>query len=153
MSDEVHFSVSGYVNKQECSYWAPKNRHELHQRPLHSAKVTVWCAVSCYGSIGPYFFGIEEGCTVSVDAERCKVMSEIFLRIELHPHQQFLLWFQQDGATVHTLEISMQVLRTMFPGTWPARSPDIAVQNYFLWGYVKNKVYETHTANIANLKQ
>lgn len=55
-----------------------------------------------------------------------------------------------------------QVLRTVFPGrlisrfwdiTCPARSPDIAVQDYFLWGYVKNKVYETRTANIANIKQ
>jgi hypothetical protein len=50
----------------------------------------------------------------------------------------------------------------MFPGrliprfgdiTWPARSPDIAAQDYFLSGYVKNKVYETRAANIADLKQ
>jgi hypothetical protein len=55
----------------------------------------------------------------------------------------------------------MQVLRTVSGKTscsvgditWPARSPDIAVQDYFLWGYVKNKVYETRTANIADLKQ
>jgi hypothetical protein len=39
----------------------------------------------------------------------------------------------------------------LFPGrlisrfgdiTWPAPSPDIPVPAYFLWGYVKNKVYE-----------
>jgi hypothetical protein len=80
-------------------------------------------------------------------------MSAIFLRIELHPRQQDLLWFQQDGATVHTAEISTQTQFSVGDITWPARSPDIAVAVYFLWGYAKNKVYETHTANIADFKQ
>ena len=116
MSDETHFHVSGYVNKQKCRYWTPNNGHELHQRHRYSAIVTVWCAVYCYGIIGPYFFDIGEGRTVSVYAERYKVMSEIFLRIDLHPRQQDLLRFQQDGATAHRAKFSMQVLRTMFPG-------------------------------------
>jgi hypothetical protein len=34
-----------------------------------------------------------------------------------------------------------------------ARSPDHAVPDYFLWGYVTNKVYETRPANTAYLKQ
>ena len=124
--------------------------------------MTVWCAVYCYGITGPYFFEIEAGRTVSVNAERYKTMSEIFLRIELHLRQQDLLWFLQDGATVHTAEISMQVLRTVFPGrfisrfgdiTCPARSPDLVVPDYFLWSNVRSKVYETRPANIADLKQ
>jgi hypothetical protein len=85
-----------------------------------------------------------------------------FLCLELHPCQQDLLWFQQDGATAHTAQISMQVFRTMFPGrltfcfrdiTWPACLPDLAVPDYFLWGYVTRKVRETHPANIDDLKQ
>jgi hypothetical protein len=28
----------------------------LHQKPLHSEKVTVWCGVSAFGVLGPYFF-------------------------------------------------------------------------------------------------
>ena len=67
--------------------------------------------------IGPYFFENAESRTVTVNAERYKVVLETFLHNELHPHQQDLLWFQQDGATVHTAEISKQVLRTMFLGT------------------------------------
>jgi hypothetical protein len=38
LSDEAHFQVSGYVNKQNCCYWALNNPHELYQCPLHSAK-------------------------------------------------------------------------------------------------------------------
>jgi hypothetical protein len=32
-------------------------------------------------------------------------------------------------------------------------SPHLAVPDYFLWGYVKSKVYETCPANIDDLKQ
>jgi len=41
-------------------------------------------------------------------------MLETFMHIELYPRQQDLLWFQQDGATAHTSQISMQVIRTVF---------------------------------------
>jgi hypothetical protein len=56
----------------------------------------------------------------------------------------------------------MLVLGAVFPGilisrfgdiTWPARSPDHAEPDYFLWGSVKSKVYKTLPANIADLKQ
>jgi hypothetical protein len=162
MSDEVYFHVSGYVNKHNSSYWAPNNTHELHQRPRHSASVTAWCEIYSHGIISPNFFENVKGHTVTVHAERYTVMLETFLCNELHPRQQDLLWLQQDGATFHTAEISMQVFRTMLPGrsifcfgdsTWPARSPDHAVPDYFLWGHVKSKVYETHPAIIADLKQ
>jgi len=87
---------------------------------------------------------------------------ERFLCNELHPRQQDLLWFQQDGATAHTAEISMKVFRIIFPGilisnfvdiTCPTSSPDHEIPDYFLWGYAKSKVYETHPANIVDLKQ
>jgi len=50
----------------------------------------------------------------------------------------------------------------MFPGrlisrfgdiTCPTPWPDRGVPDFFLWGYVKSKVYKTHPANIADLKQ
>ena len=56
MSDEAHFRFEGYVNKQNCRYWAADNPKELQQKPLHSAKVTVWCGVSKVGNVGLYFF-------------------------------------------------------------------------------------------------
>ena len=96
----------------------------------------------------------------SLSMQSCKnVMLETFMRIELHHHPQDILWFQQHGATAHTAEISMPVLRKMFPGKlisrfahimWPsALSPDLAVPDCFLWGYVKSRIYETRPANTA----
>ena len=128
------------MTKQNCRYWAPNNPHGLHQSPLHSAKVTVGCTVSSYGIIGPYFFDNAEGRTVTVNTDRHKVVPETFLRNELHTLQQDLPWFQQGGVTAYRAQISMQALRTMFPGRIVSRSGDITwptVPDYFLWVKVK----------------
>ena len=55
MSDEAHFHLNGFVDKQNCRFWEAENPRELHQRPLHSSKVTMWCGVSKIGIVGPYF--------------------------------------------------------------------------------------------------
>ena len=85
----AHFHVCGYVNKQIYRCWTSNNPHELRQRP--SVTVTVWCEVYSHGIIGPYFFENEEGFTVTVHAERYKVVLETFLRIECNPPQRDLL--------------------------------------------------------------
>jgi len=59
MSD-AHFHLNSSLNKQNFRYRAPQNPHEVHERPLHSPKVTVWCAIGKVGVIGPH-----EGCTES----------------------------------------------------------------------------------------
>ena len=43
-------------------------------------------------------------------------MLETFQCSELQLRQQQLFWFQQDGATAYTAQISVQVLRTMLLG-------------------------------------
>jgi len=70
MTDEAHFHLSGYVNKQNYRYWAPENPQELHQRPLHSERLTVWCGIASFRVLGPYFFEDNEGAAVTVTSER-----------------------------------------------------------------------------------
>jgi len=36
---------------------------------------------------------------------------------------------------------------------WPLRSPDLTPYDYFLWGYLKTKVFETRPRTIVDLKQ
>ena len=36
MSDEAHFHLSGYVNKQNCRHWAPTKPNQIHERTLQS---------------------------------------------------------------------------------------------------------------------
>lgn len=67
MGDEAHFYLNGTVNQQNCRYWAYENPRHLHEKPLHSPHVTVWCAVSRQHAIGPFFFE-ESGVGVTVNA-------------------------------------------------------------------------------------
>jgi len=38
------------------------------------------------------------------------------------------------------------------PNPWPPRSPDITPLHFFLWGYVKDKVFSTPVPDTTNLK-
>jgi hypothetical protein len=60
--------------------------------------------------------------------------------------------FQQDGAPSLWGRIVRDYLDATFPNrwlgrdgplAWPPRSPDITPLDFFLWGYVKDKVYAT----------
>ena len=42
-SDEAHFDLGGYVNKQNCRIWGTKNLHAYIEKPMHPKRVTVWC--------------------------------------------------------------------------------------------------------------
>jgi len=153
MSDEAHFPLSGFVNKQNFRYWSATNPTELRERPLHSSKVTGWCAISTFGMIGSYFFEDERERAVTVTGPRDVHMLENFLGPELAPHPVTEeTFFQQDGATSHTQRDSMPVVRNLFPNhvisrywdiTWPARSPDFSACDFFLWGYLKSQVFKT----------
>lgn len=152
MSDEAHFHLSGFVNKQNFRYWSESNPKNLHEKPLHSPKVTVWCAMSSLGIIGPFFFEDDLGYTVTVNSDRYADMLATFFFPRLdgfNPDDNTL--FQQDGATSHTAIVSMDLLKLAFPGClisrngdfpWPARSPDLTAPDFFLWGYLKAKVFK-----------
>lgn len=162
MSDEAHFHLNGTVNKQNCRYWASDNPRALHQRPLHSPKVTVWCAVTKECVIGPYFFE-ENGVTVTVNSHRYIEMINNFFIPELHVRgmNTRTVWFQQDGATAHTARASMDLVRALFNNhvisrfgdvPWPPRSPDLSTCDFFLWGFLKSRVYESKPRTLEELK-
>jgi len=158
-SDEAHFHLNSCVNKQYFHYWSETNPQQVHERPLHSAQVTVWCAIAEFGIVGLYFFK-ERGITVTVTSDRYIEVLENFLQPQLEEMDVADAWFQQDGATAHTAQRSMQVLREMFPAKlitlrgdgWPAHSPDLAPCDFFLWGYLKSKVYTHRPENLQTLK-
>ena len=39
------------------------------------------------------------------------------------------------------------------PISWPPRSPDVTPLDFFLWGYIKDIVFATKVADLAELKQ
>ncbi|GFT60723.1 hypothetical protein TNCV_3584351 [Trichonephila clavipes] len=44
-SDEAHFWLNGYIDKQNCRIWSEANPQVYVETPLHPEKLTVWCAV------------------------------------------------------------------------------------------------------------
>ena len=74
------------------------------------------------------------------------------------PHVLFL----QKEAAAHTARVSMDVIFEIFAGRvisrnsdirWPPRSPDLSLCDFFLWGYLKYKVYQSKPRTIPQLKQ
>jgi hypothetical protein len=70
MTDEVNFHLHGNASCQNCRCWATENPRDIHQKPLHSAKVIVWCGVASFGVISPYFFEDEAGRAVTENSAR-----------------------------------------------------------------------------------
>ena len=161
-SDKAHFDLSGTVNKQNFHYWAAENSEELHQRPLHSPRVTVWCTITEFGVWGPYFFE-EDGLMVTVNSYRYCHMIETFLRPKFNQffgdHKEGEVCFQQDGATAHTFRHSLEILRELFPGcllslrgdiAWPPRSPDLSPCVFFPLGTLKGSSVQTSSHNLSS---
>ena len=148
-SNEVYFHLSGSANNQNMRCWSPENPRELHQRPLHALRVTVWCALSRVGIIGPWFFE-ENKQVVSVTFDSYASMINEYFLPTVNQMGVENVWFQQDGAMAHTARASITVLRQNFPGYlissrgdlhWPAQSPDFSPCDCFLWGYLKSILY------------
>lgn len=160
-SDEAHFWLNGYVNKQNCRIWSKDNPQAFVQKPLHPEKLTVWCALWAGGIIGPYVFRDDEGHNVTVNGDRYRAMINNFLVPQLQGIEIADKWFQQDGATCHTAGQTINLLRETFgdriisrngPVNWPPRSCDLSPLDYFLWGYVKSKVYADKPETIQQLE-
>ncbi|GFU96968.1 transposable element Tc3 transposase [Trichonephila clavipes] len=160
-TDEAHFWLNGYVNKQNCRIWSEANPQVYVETPLHPEKLTVWCALWAGGIIGPYFFKNDEGHNVTVNGDRYRAMITNFFIPELNNHDVQELWFQQDGATCHTARATIDLLKGTFgdrlisrfgPVNWPPRSCDVTPLDYFLWGYVKSLVYADKPQTLDHLE-
>ncbi|GFX72004.1 putative transposable element [Trichonephila clavipes] len=113
-SDEANFWLNGYVNKQNCRIWSEANPQVYVETPLHTEKLTVWCALWAGGIIGPYFFKNDEGHNVTVNGDRYRAMITNFFIPELNNRDVQELCFQQGGATCHTARATIDLLRDMF---------------------------------------
>ena len=155
-TDEAHFYLHGDVNSQNMRYWSVNNPHIIHEKPLHSPRLTVWVGVASFGIIGPYFF------KETVNGVRYREMLDNFVIPELRRKKKLkTTWFQQDGATCHTATETLELLRTYFGNRiisrgcdiiWPSRSPDLNCLDYFLWGYLKSRVYVNKPRTLLQLQ-
>lgn len=155
-SDECTFFVSGHVNRHNVRIWGTENPRSTREHIRGSPKVNVWCALMHNKVIGPFFFAENTITGISY----CDMIQE-YLLPQVEEMQPAIL-FQQDGAPPHWSNDVRQLLDTHFPGrwigrggpiTWPPRSPDITPLDFFLWGYVKDRVYQTPVQDLVTLRE
>ena len=83
----------------------------------------------------------------------------------LMPHLKTLqindVWFQQNEASPHYSLMVRRYLDETFsnhwigrggPVEWPPRSPDLTPLDFFLWGYLKFRVYRNNPKSTDELK-
>ena len=88
-------------------------------------------------------------------------MLKEFLFIKIEEVDIGNIWFQQNGATCHTAETTLDVLSPVFEDliisrradvVWPPRSCDLTPLDYYLWGADKDKCYADKPETIDALK-
>ena len=141
-SDEAHFDLGGYVNKQNCYIQGTQNSHAIIPK----------------GIIGPFFFENEQGEAVTAKGDRYRAMLNEFLftKIEEEDIGQHLISTGRRNVP-HTAEAIFDVLRPVFDDcimsrnvdvVWPPWSCDLTP----LWGAAKDKCYDDEPETIDALK-
>ena len=99
--------------------------------------------------IGPYFFENDADQAATVNGVRYRDMITQFFLPKLDDINVANIWFQDD-ATCHRANETIQLLHETFPGrvlsrfgdqNWSLRSCDLVPLDFFLWGYLKSKIY------------
>lgn len=158
-TDEASFTTRGIYNRKNTHYWSSENQRRVKTiRRQGYLSVNVWCMIVGNQILGPVFFN------GNLNGERYLEMlrNEILPLINQLPDniRQNLI-FQQDNAPCHNTAAVQQFLNEHFNtwigsnGTisWPPRSPDLTPMDYFLWGTLKNAVYEERPENINDMKR
>lgn len=149
-SDEAWFYLDGFVNSQNSRQWNSSNPHLIVERPLHPLKVGVWAAMSSKRIFILFF-----DCIVDANAYQRFVDEFVATFTE---NDIYYAWFQQDNAPAHTAKSTLKHLEMFFGervisrGLWPARSPDLSPSDYFLWGYLKERVYQNCPRTVQDLR-
>ena len=128
---------------------------------MHPKRVTVWCGFWSRGIIGSFFFENEQGESVTVNNDRYRAILNEFLFTKIQEEDIGNIWFQQNSATCHTAEATLDVLSPVFEDriisrkadvVWKPRSCDLTLLDYYLWGGIKDKSCADKPETIDALK-
>lgn len=138
-TDEKWFVLNAAPNKQNERFWALENPKVcVNCKEQGPEKVMCWAAV-VDGQV--FVHWLTPGSTVT-GSTYLRLLKEGLWPQVRHKVQRDGLWFQQDGATVHTTAAVRQWLVEKFDGRvisrlterpWPARSPDLSPLDYWFW--------------------
>lgn len=156
-SDEATFKLNGHINRHNCIYYEAENPHVILEKEVNMPGLSVWAGVWYGGIIGPYFFN------GTINGLRYQQMLAEFVWPAV---SNFILedepfYYQHDGAAPHFARVVRDWMNEHFQNQWigrrgyidwPPRSPDLTVPDFFLWGYLKDRVYGRNPVNLAELR-
>lgn len=160
-TDEAHFYLNGHSNKQNQRIWSCENPHQLNESPLFPKRVTIWAGMS---SKGIHFQVLHENVTSISYMDLLRTWFIPYLQESGEIDNAF---FMQDGARPHTANMVLaylcevfdeRVISNRYPEvfqkgfSWPPYSPDLNPCDYFLWGYLKDRVYVNNPQTLAELE-
>lgn len=148
-SDEANFTRGGLSNIHNDHVWSRHNPHaSTVSRFQHRWSVNVWAGIVGETLLGPVFLPNRLNSENYLD----------FLRGQLEEYLDELpvvvyvnLVFQHDGAPAHYGREVREYLNNKYrvwigrggSVAWPPRSPDLTPLDFFLWGYIKGRVYSS----------
>ena len=165
IGDEAAFAMNGQVNTHNVREYAVAGqpREFNYKVNISREKLTVWIGLCGSGQIiGPFFF--ERNVTGQIYLQM--INNDVVPQLQQHFQRQIEgvfrnLWWVQDGAPAHRLIAVRDRLRELFGHRvialnhnveWPPRSPDLTPCDFFLWGYLKNKVYTSPPHDLNDLQ-
>lgn len=147
-TDECVFRSDGSINRHNEHHYAVENPHcrkTTHVQGRFS--VNVWAGILGDRVIGPHFIeGRVDGPSYARFLE--ERLPELLNDLPQQVREEMI--FQQDGHPAHYSRVARAVLDREYPQRWiglygprewPPRSPDLTPCDFFLWGFVKDKVY------------
>ena len=160
MTDEATFHSNYFVNRHNFHYYATENPRIVRQIDNQRRwSINVFGGVLGNNVLGPYFINGNLNANTYLNILEEVVTPWIEETIPLARYEQ--IWYQLDGAPAHSARIITNYLNNEFPGRWigsrgpvrwPAKSPDLTIMDYFLWGYIKEKVYQTAPTTQENMR-
>ncbi|XP_034945009.1 histone-lysine N-methyltransferase SETMAR-like [Chelonus insularis] len=158
-TDEAIFRQDGPYNLHNEHIYAHENprcvREKITQRRF---QVHVWCGLIHDQLIGPVI--LPNAVNGDVYLEILRDLPQLLEDVPLQRRAN-IIW-QQDGATAHRRRDVLNCLDNLFPDgwigleswyrEWPPRSPDMTPLDFFLWGYLKDKVYATPVLDEEDLQ-
>lgn len=147
-TDESSFPIHGKHNPSVARYWSQINRYMIYDaRTQYPQKLNVWAGLLGDHIIGPFLI------VGNLNSQKYLAL----LQNSVIPCVQNIqginlndIWFQHDGCPAHNAAPVREYLTNIFNNKlitgwsairWPARSPDLSPNDFFLWGYVKSSVY------------
>uniref|UniRef100_A0A0K2UYP2 Putative LOC101896122 [Musca domestica] n=1 Tax=Lepeophtheirus salmonis TaxID=72036 RepID=A0A0K2UYP2_LEPSM len=90
-------------------YWAGKNPRVIHEAPLHTQNIIVWCGLHANGVIGPHFFIDDDNRHVTVNRNRYTAITTDFFGLN------WKIWtWTICGFTSHTANVTIDLLKSKF---------------------------------------